>query len=163
MMVCILNDVFIDTIGLHYLPMSFQLATQEALTSFLSLLSTWMPATLVYSSSLSATQTLQTLTHSTQYCSCALIALPISKALALLYVIQFQYCYSLLYVAPVFVDTYRANYAPRTALLPGVMDTISADEHKYFYVFVRDVDSQNVSISTTGDVVIVKRIWKQFE
>eukprot|EP00731_Ephydatia_muelleri_P032620 Em0024g164a len=37
--------------------------------------------------------------------------------------------------APVFVDTYRANYAPRTALLPGVMDTISPDEHKYFYVF----------------------------
>ncbi|KAL5510745.1 hypothetical protein EMCRGX_G006345 [Ephydatia muelleri] len=37
--------------------------------------------------------------------------------------------------SPVFVDTYRANYAPRTALLPGVMDTISPDEHKYFYVF----------------------------
>eukprot|EP00731_Ephydatia_muelleri_P032614 Em0024g158a len=47
--------------------------------------------------------------------------------------------------APVFVDTYRANYAPRTALLPGVMDTISPDEHKYFYVFTRDVDSTNVS------------------
>ncbi|KAL5510758.1 hypothetical protein EMCRGX_G006359 [Ephydatia muelleri] len=44
---------------------------------------------------------------------------------------------------PVFVDTYRANYAPRTALLPGVMDTISPDEHKYFYVFTRDVDSTN--------------------
>ena len=56
-------------------------------------------------------------------------------------------CYSLLYVAPVFVDTYRANYAPRTALLPGVMDTISPDEHKYFYVFVRDTDSTNVSIT----------------
>ncbi|KAL5510746.1 hypothetical protein EMCRGX_G006347 [Ephydatia muelleri] len=49
--------------------------------------------------------------------------------------------------APVFVDTYRASYAPRTALLPGVMDTISPDEHKYFYVFVRDVDSQNYAVS----------------
>ncbi|KAL5510702.1 hypothetical protein EMCRGX_G006297 [Ephydatia muelleri] len=49
--------------------------------------------------------------------------------------------------APVFVDTYRANYAPRTALLPGVMDTISPDEHKYFYVFVRDTDSTNRIIS----------------
>eukprot|EP00731_Ephydatia_muelleri_P032638 Em0024g182a len=48
---------------------------------------------------------------------------------------------------PVFVDTYRANYAPRTALLPGVMDTISPDEHKYFYVFVRDTDSTNKVIS----------------
>eukprot|EP00731_Ephydatia_muelleri_P032613 Em0024g157a len=52
---------------------------------------------------------------------------------------------------PVFVDTYRANYAPRTALLPGVMDTISADEHKYFYVFVRDVDSQNNDPGNSGD------------
>ena len=65
----------------------------------------------------------------------------------MLYVIQLQYCYSLLYVAPVFVDTYRANYAPRTALLPGVMDTISPDEHKYFFVFTRDVDSTNVNHS----------------
>eukprot|EP00731_Ephydatia_muelleri_P032592 Em0024g136a len=48
--------------------------------------------------------------------------------------------------APVFVDTYRANYAPRTALLPGVMDTISPDEHKYFYVFLRDVDTTTQSI-----------------
>ena len=55
--------------------------------------------------------------------------------------------YMILSSAPVFVDTYRANYAPRTALLPGVMDTISPDEHKYFYVFVRDTDSTNVSFS----------------
>ena len=48
--------------------------------------------------------------------------------------------------APVFVDTYVANYAPRTALLPGLQDTISPDEHKYFYVFVRDIDKQNVSV-----------------
>ena len=34
-----------------------------------------------------------------------------------------------------------ANYAPRTALLPGVMDTISPDEHKYFFVFATDVDN----------------------
>ena len=43
--------------------------------------------------------------------------------------------------APVFVDTYVANYAPRTALLPGVVDTISPDEHKYFFVFATDVDN----------------------
>ena len=54
--------------------------------------------------------------------------------------------YMMLSSAPVFVDTYSANYAPRTALLPGVMDTISPDEHKYFYVFARDTDSTNVSI-----------------
>eukprot|EP00731_Ephydatia_muelleri_P032581 Em0024g125a len=53
--------------------------------------------------------------------------------------------------APVFVDTYRANYAPRTALLPGVMDTISPDEHKYFYVFTRDVDSTNNDPGNSGD------------
>ncbi|KAL5510721.1 hypothetical protein EMCRGX_G006318 [Ephydatia muelleri] len=57
---------------------------------------------------------------------------------------------------PVFVDTYRANYAPRTALLPGVMDTISADEHKYFYVFVRDVDSQNGTVVDNAPLTLVK-------
>eukprot|EP00731_Ephydatia_muelleri_P032625 Em0024g169a len=53
--------------------------------------------------------------------------------------------------APVFVDTYRANYAPRTALLPGVMDPISPDEHKYFYAFVRDTDSTNNDPGNSGD------------
>ena len=43
--------------------------------------------------------------------------------------------------APVFVDTYKANYAPRTAVLPGVRDPINPDEHKYFFVFMRDVDT----------------------
>ena len=47
--------------------------------------------------------------------------------------------------APVFVDTYKANYAPRTARLPGVSDPITPDEHKYFFVFMRDVDNTNVS------------------
>ena len=52
--------------------------------------------------------------------------------------------------APVFVDTYKANYAPRTAILPGVRDPINPDEHKYFFVFMRDVDNTNVSVALKG-------------
>ena len=47
--------------------------------------------------------------------------------------------------APVFVDTYKANYAPRTAVLPGVSDPITTDEHKYFFVFIQDIGPTNVS------------------
>ena len=63
--------------------------------------------------------------------------------------------------APVFVDTYRANYAPRTALLPGVMDTISPDEHKYFYVFVRDIDTDThvSNVMCTAYMLSLKTYW----
>ena len=47
--------------------------------------------------------------------------------------------------APAFVDTYKANYAPRTARLPGISDPITPDEHKYFFVFVQDIGPTNVS------------------